>query len=237
MNRLFIKGDTHGNFDFLEYFCEAYHTKITDTLVILGDAGFNFYKGSKAHTLKRWVSKFPITITCVRGNHEDRPQNRGIPLIENQTVNQVTGAFYHEEAYPNIYYFVDGDEYTYKDKNFLVIGGAYSVDKWYRLQNHYTWFEDEQLNDAERRVILDNIEKHHYHWVFTHTCPTEWMPTDLFLKGIDQSMVDNTTERWLSEVERAIAYDHWYFGHFHGERDFTEYMTMLYIDVREITNE
>lgn len=30
----------------------------------------------------------------------------------------------------------------------IVIGGAYSVDKFYRLSKGYNWFEDEQPSDS-----------------------------------------------------------------------------------------
>ena len=76
--RLFVRGDTHGNFDFLPYFCEENHTDYQDILVILGDAGLLYYGENKAKEkyLKMHVSQQPITIVCVRGNHEDRPKNR-----------------------------------------------------------------------------------------------------------------------------------------------------------------
>ena len=40
MNRIFIRGDTHGNFDFLEKFCYDNKTDLQDYLIILGDAGY-----------------------------------------------------------------------------------------------------------------------------------------------------------------------------------------------------
>ena len=45
----------------------------------------------------------------------------------------VQGEVYAEEPYPNILYAQDGGTYTISGKSFLTIGGAYSVDKPYRL--------------------------------------------------------------------------------------------------------
>ena len=45
-------------------------------------------------------------------------------------------------------------------------------------------------------------------------------PRDLFLAGIDQSMVDKSMERYLGEIEFDLDYRRWAFGHFHADRLF-----------------
>ena len=47
-----------------------------------------------------------------------------------------------EEAYPNILFAKDGEIYDIAGMKTIVIGGAYSVDKFYRLSKGYNWFED-----------------------------------------------------------------------------------------------
>ena len=39
-----------------------------------------------------------------------------------------------------------GEIYNINGKSILVIGGAYSVDKEYRLLKGWSWFKDEQPN-------------------------------------------------------------------------------------------
>ena len=41
--RLFVRSDTHANFDFLPYFCEKYQTDYNDILIILEDASTLYY--------------------------------------------------------------------------------------------------------------------------------------------------------------------------------------------------
>ena len=43
MRRLFMTGDTHGDFDFLAGWCRNNETTYEDILIILGDAGINYY--------------------------------------------------------------------------------------------------------------------------------------------------------------------------------------------------
>ena len=40
----------------------------------------------------------------------------------------------------------------------------------------------------------------------------------MFLSGIDQSMVDYSTEYFLDEIEESTNYNLWYCGHYHGSK-------------------
>ena len=74
-NRVFIRGDTHGDFSWLPAWCIENHTTTDDALIILGDAGINFYLNKTDRNLKRNIQNTGYTIYCVRGNHEERPEN------------------------------------------------------------------------------------------------------------------------------------------------------------------
>ena len=39
----YITGDTHGDFSRIERFCREMHPDRNDVMIILGDAGFNYY--------------------------------------------------------------------------------------------------------------------------------------------------------------------------------------------------
>ena len=58
----------------------------------------------------------------------------------------MAGKVWVEEAYPNILFAKDGEIYDIAGMKTIVIGGAYSVDKFYRLSKGYNWFEDEQTS-------------------------------------------------------------------------------------------
>ena len=103
----------------------------------------------------------------------------------------------------------------------LSFPGAYSIDKWYRLARHWTWYEDEQLTEAEMQSGRELVEREgKIDLVISHTCPLIYEPRDLFLIGIDQSMVDKSMERYLGEIEFDLDYRRWAFGHFHADRLF-----------------
>ena len=47
----------------------------------------------------------------------------------------------------------DGEIYNIEGTKHLVIGGAYSVDKFYRLAHNYGWWPDEQPTKEIREII------------------------------------------------------------------------------------
>ena len=74
---IYITGDTHGKFERVFSFCEAMHTCREDVLIILGDAGINYYGGKKDICLKEKLAELPVTLFCLHGNHEARPASTG----------------------------------------------------------------------------------------------------------------------------------------------------------------
>lgn len=220
--RVWVTGDTHGNFDWLSDWCHDNSTsKENDLLIILGDAGFMYYGKDnwREQHMKQMVQECPITVLCVRGNHEARPtsyNNIQFVLLEDDPV--VPSGYYFESEYPNIWYVADGSTFNINDKRCLFIGGAYSVDKEYRQLMGWRWFADEELTLEECCDILDKVDHYSFDYVFTHTCPEAWQPTDLFMSVVDQSKVSKRMEEFLTTVSEIIDFKHWYFGHFHANR-------------------
>ncbi len=69
----------------------------------------------------------------------------------------------------------------------LVCGGAYSVDKYYRLQRGWNWWPDEQPNELTKGLVRFMATRYPIDIMLTHTCPLRFEPKELFLDGIDQS--------------------------------------------------
>ena len=232
MNKIFIRGDTHGNFDFLEKFCCDNKTDLQDYLIILGDAGINYYMNKRDKKLKNKISNLPITLVCIHGNHEARPQNISSYILTSKA--ELNCNCWVEPEYPNILFPMDG-LMTINDKNFLILGGAYSVDKEYRLKNGWNWFSDEQMSEDERNRILNLIEYlNHYDYILSHTAPISEEPTYLFLNFIDQSKVDKTMENFLEKVKNQITFTKWFFGHYHDDAILNDKFRIMFNDIIEL---
>lgn len=231
-----VTGDTHGkNLERIQ------RTELGegDALIILGDAGFNFYLNKTDEKNKQKVQDTGCIVYCVRGNHEERPEN--IEGMEVWADEEIGGYVYRQPQYPNIRYLMDGHTYFFNGHPTLVIGGAYSVDKYYRLSRYHNgeshflgWFPQEQLSVDEMKTIEAGNQGWHYDFVLSHTCPRSWEPTDLFLNSVDQSTVDKTMEDWLEGFKDKIKYNVWLFGHYHDDRLVRPHVEMYYYDTENL---
>lgn len=235
-----ITGDTHGAVaSRLMNIGDTDYPQNDTAIIILGDAGINFYLNKTDKKNKQVLANnFGYFIYCVRGNHEERPEN--IPNMEVYWDEIVGNYIYCEHEYPNIRYFMDGKVYNINGWKTLVIGGAYSVDKWYRLSRapdnaKWTgWFPEEQLTTEEMATIEQQHSGQHFDFILSHTCPESWQPFDLFLRGLDQSTVDKTMEVWMEKFKNTVTWDVWLFGHFHDDRLVRPHVEMFYTDIEDM---
>lgn len=127
---------------------------------------------------------------------------------------------YYEEEYPDLLFAKDGEVFDLDGKKAIVMGGAYSVDKMIRLMYGYGWWPDEQPSEEIKRDVERKLDE--LGWkvdvVLSHTTPLKYEPVEVFLKGIDQSKVDKSTEEWLDGIEDKLDYGKWYCGHYHTEK-------------------
>ena len=224
---IYITGDKHADFREVFYFCYANETTLDDILIVLGDAGINYYANDKDKELKNSLKEhYSITLFCIHGNHEERPQN----IKTYKTKKFHDGIVYYEEEYPNILFAKDGEVYNFNNHKVLVIGGAYSVDKYFRLSRGYNWYEskqpDDKIKNKVKKVLKDLDNK--VDIILSHTCPYKYLPKEMFLEGIDQSTVDNSAEYFLDEIEESTDYNLWYCGHYHTDKEIDKIIFMFH---------
>lgn len=226
---VYVTGDTHGFFDRLF----GFPFEENDTLIVLGDAGINVDGGARDRTFKLDVTEhIKCNVFCIHGNHEQRPSE----LDCYQLVDYCGGKAWVDPEFPRLIFAKDGESYDIENRNFFVIGGAYSVDKYYRLKRGWMWFENEQPSEEIKKYVEDNLERRNYcvDVILTHTSPFDYRPTHLFLECVDQSTVDSSTEEWLQSIENKLNYNEWLFGHYHGDEQISPNIRMLYHDVYQV---
>lgn len=227
---IFITGDKHAEFNEVFSFCYECDTSKDDILIVLGDAGINYHANEFDKLLKESLVECPITFFCIHGNHEERPEN--IKTYKTKMFHE--GIVYFEEDYPNILFAKDGEVYDFNGQKVLVIGGAYSVDKYFRLAYGHKWYESEQPSEETKKKVKEVLNKldNKVDIILSHTCPYKYIPRETFLSGIDQSRVDNTTEYFLDEIENSTNYNRWYCGHYHTDKQIDK-MVFMFHDIRE----
>ena len=211
---VYFMGDIHGRIEKPRSFVERHNVTENDVIIILGDVGANYYGDRRDRKLKTDLCKLGPIFFCIHGNHEKRPST----IAGYQTKAWNGGLVWYEEEYPNLLFAKDGDVYTIDGIRYLVLGGAYSVDKQYRLDHGYGWWPDEQPSDEIKAYVDKRLNRHAQDVVLSHTCPFRYEPVEAFLPMIDQSTVDNSTEKWLDTIESSIDYEAWYCGHWHIDK-------------------
>lgn len=224
----YITGDTHGDFSrYIEFTTRIQPTE-NDTMIILGDAGLNYYGNERDEARKSFVNSFPFTTFCIHGNHEMRPAD-----ISTYKINEYSGGMvWYEDKYPNILFAKDGEIYNFDGFSCIVIVGAYSVDKFYRLARGWMWFKNEQPSEKIKSYVEHQLKNrgNKIDVVLSHTCPVKYEPSEVFIRGLDQSTVDKSTEEWLGQIEEKLEYKHWYCGHYHTAKKIDK-MQFMFEDI------
>ena len=171
-NQIYLTGDTHGQFERIISFCERQQVQPESTFIILGDVGLNYYGDRRDRRGKDALAQIPITFFCIHGNHEMRPSEE----LGYQVKEYHGGKVWVQPEYPNLVFAIDGEIYDFFGHSCIVIGGAYSVDKYYRLARGYNWFEDEQPSDEIKEKVERVLSERDWKIdvVLSHTCPLRY---------------------------------------------------------------
>ncbi len=167
--------------------------------------------------MKRLLTRVKPIILCIHGNHEVTAgiQHTDLPNERMEWRDGLGGG-----SLPRLLFAMDGEIFDLEGLRHLVIGGAYSVDKFYRLDRGYGWWPDEQPSQEIKEKVIRTLDACGWqvNTVLSHTCPYRYEPREAFLPMIDQSTVDASTEEWLEEIERKLQYNHWFCGHWHIDK-------------------
>lgn len=213
---VYLTGDTHGDFSEIIYFSKIHQTNIRDVMVVLGDAGLNYHLNRRDDKKKRKLRKLHLTILCIHGNHEQRPQEISGYIRRRWR----GGIIYVDMKYPNILFAVDGEIYNLEGVQAMAIGGAYSVDKYLRLAEERVWFPNEQLTESSKRKIEKELERQDWKIdvILSHTAPLRYEPEEVTVLEELRDTQDKTMEVWLDYIEEKLEYGKWYCGHYHIEK-------------------
>lgn len=228
---IYFSGDIHGKPDEICRFCQTHKLTEDDIIVLLGDVGANYYGDTRDDYVKAMLDNIKPTVFCIHGNHEQRPAN--ITGYELQAWNG--GRVWLQSEYPSLLFAHDGDIFKMGKYRYLVIGGAYSVDKFYRLKRNFGWWDDEQPSAEIKKYVEQQIQDNDFDIILSHTCPFKYEPIEAFLPMMDQESVDDSTEKWLDIIEDTADYKAWFCGHWHINKRIDK-MHFLFGSVESVDN-
>ena len=203
--RTFLIGDIHGNFSAIESWLKDY-AESGDTLIQVGDFGAGFLHKEKVKSLGEKFSKAGCKLLAIRGNHDD------------------PAWFNSSNEYGNAITLLNDTTKIIGEKKFLFLGGAVSVDRYYRDINKSWWSGEEYKYDEAFLSEVSDVD-----YVISHTCPAfarpyATMKNDSFIKqftDVDTLLTEDLSKEGadmelsynkLKEKNKITA---WYFGHYH----------------------
>ena len=208
---IYITGDIHGDPErFAPEQLARHHIAMGpgDTIIICGDFGLPWSgpDDERDRRLLDFLEAQAFTVLFIDGNHEN------FDLLEAYPVRNFRGGRVHQLR-RNIYHLMRGEIFTIEGLDFFCFGGAHSVDQAMR-EEHRSWWPRELLNEADQERARQNLARYHYRvdYVLTHTAPL------VFLQERRKEFpltIACPVRNFLTGLEPAIQYTHWYFGHFH----------------------
>ena len=221
----FLKGDIHGNLFEIIDFINRFNLGKNDNIIILGDCGIAWRKDKKdlAQNIKLWNEYGNgVKLYFIDGNHENFNILNSLPIENNMG-----------KIADNIYHLRRGQVYEFENKKILVCGGADSIDKYRRIEN-FTWWKEETISQE----TIDDIPAGHYDYVLTHCCPRSIFEKNRIylstLQFLDENKINHSSEDMLEQLKNKITFDHWFFAHYHINRNLDEKFTCLFEDFREV---
>ena len=259
MNKIFVTGDCHTRFEkfSIDNFPIGKELDKNDYVIILGDVGILWDK-ELSKTEKywiKWLENKPWTTLFILGNHENYDRWEQIP-------KELWNGGYVQKLAPSVIRLCYGEIFNLCGKKILALSGAASHDTqhgiidpadystreemkqacrnlekehggWqfamYRIKGE-SWWPQEIPTSAERMHALDNLEKvnNKVDFILTHEAPASVINWISIFPPTEYSM-------WLEKnIRYCVEYKHWYFGHYHLNKDINDKETCLYEQIRRI---
>ena len=251
--------DCHGDFTKLstDNFPQGKNLTKEDYVIILGDCGLIWSQKEDKNEIywKNWLENKPWTTLFIAGNHCNFDRLEQYPIEE---WNGGRVSFLR----PSIIYLQYGEIFDIAGKKILALGKAASHDTqhgiidpadyttreemkqacrnlekehggWqfamYRIKGE-SWWPQEIPTSAERIHALNNLKKvnNKVDFILTHEAPASVINWVSIFPPTEYSM-------WLERnIRYCVEYKHWYFGHYHLNKDINDKETCLYEQIRRI---
>lgn len=214
---MYLIADLHGEIEKLIDLIDTVESKNGDEIVVLGDAGVNYYLDERDRKLKKRIQEAisfyegkRINVLFVRGNHDFRPEK----ISTYKSTIKYSGECYYEEEFPNLLFLKDGETYEINKTPFLVLGGGFSSDFFNRLLNGYGIWTDQEINKDEYELAIRNMESLSNFNVLSHMLPLNIVERI----GINIEYVSET-EKMFDQImiENGSRISSWYAGHYHKD--------------------
>lgn len=234
---IFITGDTHGNTDWLRtYIFPTAKALAADAIIVLGDFGYWEHTSDGVVFLDdvdRAAQSSGIPLYWLHGNHDKF--SLALKYYSHQRDGE--GFIYCRQ---NVLYIPQGHSWVWHGRAFRSFGGAYSIDKGYRLrmeqkrqfdlarqeqlrakarnrsaqsvpdQTGTLWFPEEEMTDQDMTDLLV-ADPYEKHYVLSHDKPLMARPG----WNRKEFPLCQPNQQRLQKALKLHKPSYWFHGHLH----------------------
>lgn len=230
-----ILGDTHGTTNAATGAVFRAEAKGCDAIVQVGDFGYWEHMSQGVEfldSLSRACVNTKIKFYWIDGNHENHTMLRDLYGPGGPKHEPTDEGFW--KIREGIYYIPRATKWAWDGVEFMGVGGAYSIDKEYRLArengtaapewgipepqeplgSRMLWWPEEMITPEEEAAAIAQGE---VDVLFTHDCPTNAPFRDRLKPDMQSEMHRQTINR----IGRSAKPFVWFHGHMHEFYDYT----------------
>ncbi|HWB35685.1 MAG TPA: metallophosphoesterase [Rugosimonospora sp.] len=179
--RIAFAGDWHANAWYAQRAIRHAVERGADVILHLGDYGYDFPPGY-LEAQEKILAETDTPLIFVDGNHEDHPKLAKWPIRPNG-LRQLRNHIWHTPR---------GFRWEWEGVRFLACGGAYSVDRRWRVPGVSWWREEEITDDDVAACGTEPVDV-----LLAHDCPA-----GVVIPGIDERDPATAPFPWV-ELVRA----------------------------------
>jgi len=227
--RILFTGDSHGDLMYIRSSLAAARRNDCDRIFVLGDFGYWPHMQSGRDFLEqvdKHAAAMKIEVYFLDGNHDNMspifltPQpvdDEGFYLHEHSAGEAIDGLPVFVQ-YEHIHYAWRGHQWNWGGKEFIALGGAYSVDKDWRVKeeakrgkSEWLWFYNEQMTDGDMEQILTHAQPDAVDIIVAHDKPL-WSQPDWNRKDYEECLPN---QRRLQRAVNQLKPELFFHGHLH----------------------
>lgn len=215
MTKILLSGDSHCDVNHLKAISARMEKFECDKAFVLGDFGW-WPKDKQGKKFVEACGNLDFPIYFLAGNHEDHED-----LEKHEQYPDYNDEGFIEVSH-NILYAPTGFRWEWDGVRFLSVGGAYSIDRKYRVK-FISWFPQEIITekDIDKLLVTDVNFKHDVDVIFSHDAPRGVdMARNFAIEFGEFKTFDLDPGTALNMDRLRIACDWWkpshlYHGHWH----------------------
>lgn len=232
VQRVLVVGDVHMHLDWFWQLAKAADETGCQAIVQLGDLGY-LPATREGHgllnELQRMLAALDLPLLFVDGNHDDHDALR---RSWRPASRRRVGPFVELDA--NLFYLPRGCRFSWRGVNVLAVGGAFSIDRDWRLQlermsgaSRTLWWPEEVLSDEDvRRASTAGPAD----IILAHDCPAGVVIPDI---DVVVAKADENRRR-LAQIVDATRPTLLLHGHYHQRVAGTYRKRLLGLEVQTV---